>query len=1033
MSLLLAPYNNGMRLGQGFNSYTQQICIDDAVVIDPDRVDNSVTNDGFTMRELRQAIGARATGGDYDDEDENDHGLDALPEPTALPSIAPEAAAAAAAAAADDTKAVATTPATTQALDTIAIQLREDAKTVEKLVSDVATLETKIEEAIDPDSAETKRNILLLEKKRMRLARIKTNGTGLKGKKLRGTVKALSQRGSLSIKYGSIGGAGKGSFVDSDKFKESDMNFFISVKVINQSINIKDALVFQGLPSVDDTNFRSVFGDCYIAGFLEGGEFNALVSMKVVNKAKAMSIKAEAEVALSVGAVDLKATAKVDIDKSNFSSQTETTIQVGWSGGGHIKPMDQPWTIQSLMETAARFPDLVASTPQRTYAILTKYESLRSFMALKPPKLTPMFYENAAIYTNYLLDAYMDYKNIYRNIGTHLFDIQADTKKFQPWDPTDQEFTTNATMTKNHIELPFEATVKGLDLARRSCRFQMIKIVNEVDAVEKNPGVAADERRPEAFQSSIVFRERIPVVVNKQKLPHLKIFGVDEEPPKLIEPTQDDGVQEAELNKANSYLQTQPDVGVSMRLAPMVGTAFGALFCNLDFVKAEFSLRTVTVEVEKGVVVAISVRYANGLQATMGTPGGSHKVSLTLRPADGQKIIACSIESGRWKNNPDASTRITALRLYTNRGPDLEGHSKDWVQSRDETGTRDGVEFEGLKLVHFDPLLVNAHIKGFWGHALTTNSGLNSASGVYRLAPIWGNKEDTTESGDSSMESDMSLVRTQPERHVINCEERLDWKGGVAGRSATIEQSFNKPLPFVPTVIYGFKHFNVAAKGSPRVALSLPSVTEWGFSLGLKSFLHPTWNLEANVMVLPNGVFPFQHGFVDASDNPGGRKSTDNASIHVTFAKPFAKKPKVAVWFTEISQPKGQRSLRTSAVDITPTSMRIIIETWDGREFDGARVTYLAYPDNSDAIKGGNTIFGPKEDWKLTNWPGGPFKTEPWVFTAINMIDVGENDNTMDIMVDHQYSTAEQIRHCGWASEWTSLRQIGQCWIGILC
>jgi len=164
------------------------------VVIDPDRVDNAVTNDGFTMRELRQAIGARATGGDYNDEDEDDYGLDALPEPTALPSIAPEAAAAV-----DDTKAVATTPAATQALDTIAIQLREDAKTVEKLVSDVAALETQIEEAIDPDSAETKRNILLLEKKRMRLARIKTNGTGLKGKKLRGTVKALSQRGPSQI------------------------------------------------------------------------------------------------------------------------------------------------------------------------------------------------------------------------------------------------------------------------------------------------------------------------------------------------------------------------------------------------------------------------------------------------------------------------------------------------------------------------------------------------------------------------------------------------------------------------------------------------------------------------------------------------------------------------------------------------------------------------------------------------------------------------------------------------------------------
>ncbi len=34
MAQLLAPYNNGMRLGQGFNSYTQQICLDRAVLLD---------------------------------------------------------------------------------------------------------------------------------------------------------------------------------------------------------------------------------------------------------------------------------------------------------------------------------------------------------------------------------------------------------------------------------------------------------------------------------------------------------------------------------------------------------------------------------------------------------------------------------------------------------------------------------------------------------------------------------------------------------------------------------------------------------------------------------------------------------------------------------------------------------------------------------------------------------------------------------------------------------------------------------------
>jgi len=32
MGIQLAPYNNAMRLGQGFNSYTQQICLKNAVM-----------------------------------------------------------------------------------------------------------------------------------------------------------------------------------------------------------------------------------------------------------------------------------------------------------------------------------------------------------------------------------------------------------------------------------------------------------------------------------------------------------------------------------------------------------------------------------------------------------------------------------------------------------------------------------------------------------------------------------------------------------------------------------------------------------------------------------------------------------------------------------------------------------------------------------------------------------------------------------------------------------------------------------------
>jgi hypothetical protein len=81
----------------------------------------------------------------------------------------------------------------------MALQLSQDVKTVAKLVEDIARLETAIEEAVDPDSAESKRDALLLEKKRMRLARLKTNGTGLKSKNPRGAARELSRRGPSQI------------------------------------------------------------------------------------------------------------------------------------------------------------------------------------------------------------------------------------------------------------------------------------------------------------------------------------------------------------------------------------------------------------------------------------------------------------------------------------------------------------------------------------------------------------------------------------------------------------------------------------------------------------------------------------------------------------------------------------------------------------------------------------------------------------------------------------------------------------------
>ena len=94
--------------------------------------------------------------------------------------------------------------------------------------------------------------------------------------------------GSLQIKCDAIsgGGSASASFVDMKKFKESDINYFIQVRVTNQRIGNPNLTEFDPIPDLPDTEFARVYGDSFISGFTEGGEFNALVSIKLNDHTK---------------------------------------------------------------------------------------------------------------------------------------------------------------------------------------------------------------------------------------------------------------------------------------------------------------------------------------------------------------------------------------------------------------------------------------------------------------------------------------------------------------------------------------------------------------------------------------------------------------------------------------------------------------------------------------------------------------------------------------------------------------------------
>ncbi|KAF8212688.1 hypothetical protein K438DRAFT_1662231 [Mycena galopus ATCC 62051] len=469
MALLLAPYNDAMRLGMGFNSFTQQLCVNDAVRLAGDKQDIS------TEKSLRPQY---------------QPGLMTAPDGSNLD--------------------------------------------ISQNVTWTAKFVDKMSEVTD----------------------------------------SLNVSGSLQIKLEAIGGGGKASasFLDSNKFKESDINYFIQVRVTNQHLTAPDLTEFQPIPNVPSSEFNRVYGDSFISGFIEGGEFNALISIKLNDRSQSKQIKGNLEVDMRFSAVQVSGEGAIDKQDTSSNIDGETTIAVSWRGGGDIKDATvTDWTLETLKRVAMEFPEHVMACPMRTHAILTKYTSLKSFYE-QSIKGSPLDYENAGVYSSALLDAYMDYKVMWRNIQQaawevengqstlavkdalpELAELETEAKAYydkqmsqyqQRQQPLQAASTTTPATDPNATQpapqqtpapvvpaqqalleapippndlVPYKGTQFGLDKARRDCRFEMIKIVREVDAVAVDPKVACDPSRTWQYLSPTVFRMLLPTVTNAQK------------------------------------------------------------------------------------------------------------------------------------------------------------------------------------------------------------------------------------------------------------------------------------------------------------------------------------------------------------------------------------------------------------------------------------------------------------------------------------------------------------------------------------
>ncbi|KAF1977461.1 hypothetical protein BU23DRAFT_550779 [Bimuria novae-zelandiae CBS 107.79] len=410
---LTAPYSNAMRVGQGFNTYTQEIRLENAVKVGSTGTQKKFANEPSPP----QSIAAPASPPVTPDTFITISPLSGIPA-MAINGV-PQASSNSASRI--ETPSTPPTPELGGALDVVTAPVGEMPFEIPAgptpTTSQSVTYSTRAIENVSD------------------------------------IMDALNISTSMSIKYGTIHGNGNASFVNENKVLDSELNYVVSVIVNNDARSPVDEMEFQDIPGLPLEIFTEVYGDSFISGFTEGGEFNAVISVKLNDKSKYRSVKQAVDVQLAVGppTLEIGASEAVAKEHSEALRNTEISISVNWVGGGEIKKPSVPWTIQSVVAVANAFPSMVARSSARTQAILTRYTSLRSFQAWKWSKLLEerrkwesdprnqkggennksgkelyeepviiLNYVPCALYTSELFDALMMYKKLWKKIGEML-------------------------------------------------------------------------------------------------------------------------------------------------------------------------------------------------------------------------------------------------------------------------------------------------------------------------------------------------------------------------------------------------------------------------------------------------------------------------------------------------------------------------------------------------------------------------------------------------------------------------------------
>ncbi|KAL6247398.1 hypothetical protein RBB50_005744 [Rhinocladiella similis] len=242
---------------------------------------------------------------------------------------------------------------------------------------------------------------------------------------------AMGFNASAAIKATSLGpGAEAGaSLATSGDLGANDVNFLVHVKVVNEVDDRKEEWSFNEVASLNgvlgadkDTHTRSVeftriYGDCFISDFVEGGEMYAWIGIKSLDRKNSRQLALHASAQLTPMGLPVQASGETNVsqERNRLFSQATTSIRIQWRGGGQIKNHDFPWGMDNLVLIANAFPSMVAAKPAKIRAVLTPYAALKSFQdhRLANPRIPlPLTYDHCAIYTSTLYEDFIAFHEL---------------------------------------------------------------------------------------------------------------------------------------------------------------------------------------------------------------------------------------------------------------------------------------------------------------------------------------------------------------------------------------------------------------------------------------------------------------------------------------------------------------------------------------------------------------------------------------------------------------------------------------------